>query len=212
MADFIENSKLANIFKLNLPATLTCDDKKIFPIIIKGKADKDSFMAMIETGGADIRSFSKCELELKGSIDIEFLKYRGLVSVTPIFEQPDYYRLENIRLRRIDSRSYKRVPYRRKITITSPVQCEEVLINLSASGALIYSNKELPGNELSFEFTLLKKKLKLDAYIIEQYYDEKNQVNVIRCQFIDIDKHSKKIIQLAVREITLQAKRRLQNM
>lgn len=212
MADYIDNSKIASIFKLNLESKLICDEKKAFPIIVKGRADKDSFMAMIETGSDDIRSFSKCEIELKGSIDIEYLRYRGRVDVVPIFEQPGYYRLENIRLKRVDGRSYKRVPYRREITITNPIQSKEVLINLSASGALIYSRKEIPGNALSFEFILLKKALKLEARIVEQYYDERNAVHVIRCQFDNIDKRNKKIIQLAVRAITLEAKKRLQNM
>ena len=91
-----------------------------------------------------------------------------------------------------NQRRYKRVPYRRSIEIVSPIICDAILINLSASGALIHSKEKIEGDSLTIEFELLKKEMELVADIIEQKYNEKLDVYEIRCNFSTIDRRAKR--------------------
>ncbi len=210
MKKLIDNTLVPKILKLNLPFRLICDGNKAFPMLIRNKRGIDSYIVAIELGDRDIRHFKKTEIELKGRIDIEYLKYRGEVELKPLPGEPGYYIMQNIRLYKYNQRFYKRVPYRRLINITQPISLEATLINFSASGALIYSRELLQGNEFKFSIVLNKKIIFIEARIVEQTYSESLEVFVIRCHFENMDEKTRKLLLLTVREIILQAKRRLQ--
>ena len=149
-------------------------------------------------------------IELKGRIDIEYLKYRGEVELKPLQDEPGYYIMQNVRLYKYNQRFYKRVPYRRLINIIEPNNLEATLINFSASGALIHSRETVEEDSFKFSIVLNKKTTILEARIVEQTYNEELEIFIIRCHFEDIDEKTRKLLVLTVREIILQAKRRLQ--
>lgn len=212
MSELIPDYMVNQIFKLKLPMRLIADNKTVFPIILKSRSPvNNTYTVMIETGKKDIWQYNKLEIELKGRIDIESLKYRGEVRLIPIKNEPGYYKMSHIKLYKVNERRYKRVPYRRAIKLTSPIELEAVLVNISASGAKIECSQKLEDQFLSMEFTLLKKNIALDARIIEQQYDEQSRKYVIRCEFESMDKKTEKIISQAVKEITLMAKERLKS-
>ena len=118
--------------------------------------------------------------------------------------------MKNIRLYKYNQRFYKRVPYRRLINIMEPISVEATLINFSASGALIHSKKAIEGSGFKFSIILNKRPIILEARIVEQTYNEALDLFTIRCHFENVDEKTRKLLVLTVREIILQAKRRLQ--
>lgn len=210
MEELIDSALVPKILKLNLPFRLICDGTKAFPMIIRNKRGVDGYVVAIELGDRDIRQFHKTEIELKGRIDIEYLKYRGEVDLKPLLDEPGYYIMKNIRLYKYNQRFYKRVPYRRLINIMEPISVEATLINFSASGALIHSKEAIEGSGFKFSIILNKKPIILEARIVEQTYNEALGLFAIRCHFENVDEKTRKLLVLTVREIILQAKRRLQ--
>lgn len=211
MSELIPDSIVNQILQLRLSMMLIADSKAAFPIILKNKCGANTYTVMMETGNKEIWQYRKLEIELKGNIDIESVKYRGEVKLMPVDGEPGYYKMAQIKLYKVDKREYRRVPYRRAIKITSPKQMDATLINISASGARLECNEKIENDFLSMEFVLLKKKIRLDARIIEQSYDKELGNYVVRCHFESIDEKTRKIIVKAVKEITLMAKRRLQS-
>lgn len=211
MSELIPDSIVSQIFKLNLPMRLIADNKVFFPMLLRNRCGINTYTVMIETGNKDIRQYQKLEIELKGSIDIESLKYRGPVKLMPVKNEPGYYKMSGVKLYKVNARKYKRVPYKRAINIISPDRMDAILINISASGARLECPKKIEGEFLSMEFVLLKKDIALDARIIEQSYNEESASYVVRCSFESIDEKTRKIISQAVKEIILMAKRRLQS-
>lgn len=210
MAELIPKHLIDQIFKLDLDARLIADNKVALPILIKSKAGEDTYRVLLDVGKSEMAAYKKVFLELKGRVDIEYLKYGCEVSLTPIQGTSSYYKMHVLNIYKMNNRRYRRVPYRRAIKIVDPILCDGVLVNLSASGAMIQSDSKIQGDSLTMEFTLLKKNMSLEADIIEQKYNEKLGVYEIRCEFEELDKKSKKILLQAVKEITLRAKRRLQ--
>lgn len=211
MQELIPDHIVSQIFKLNLPMRLIADNKIAFPVLLKNRCGRNTYTIMLETGNKDIWNYHKLEIELKGSIDIESVKYRGEVRLTSIKGEPGYYRMDQIKLYKMNAREYKRVPYRRAVKVTSPIETEAVLMNISASGAMLKCHEKIQEDLLSIEFTLLKKSMVLSARIIEQKYEEEQECYIIRCYFDSIDEKTRKIICQAVKEITLMAKRRLRD-
>lgn len=211
MLELIPDPVVAQILKLNLSMRLIADQKTVFPMLYKNKSDHNTYTVMIETGNKELWQFQEFEIELKGRVDIEYLKYRGKVKVSAIKDEPGYYKISQVRLYKDNKRVYKRVPYRRAIQIIKPIQSEGVLMNISGSGALIRSQEKIEGNSVTIEFTLLKKPMSLNGTIIEQTYNEELKSYHVRCYFDGIDHRTRKIIRQAVKEITLMAKRRLQS-
>ncbi|MBU3803451.1 MAG: PilZ domain-containing protein [Candidatus Cellulosilyticum pullistercoris] len=208
--ELIPDNIVSDIFELRLPSRLIADNKTAFPILLKNKCGNNTYTIMLEAGEKEIWKYRKLEVELKGSVDIESLKYRGEVKLMPIPDEPGYYKMCQIKLYKVNERKERRVPYRRAIEITDPIQVDAVLINISASGAKIECSEKIEGDSLSMKFTLLKKNITLHAKIVEQSYNKEQGKYIIRCYFVSIDKKVKKIISRAVKEITLMAKRRLQ--
>lgn len=210
MKQLVDQTLVPKILKLNLPFRLICDGNKAFPMLIKSKRGTDGYVVAIGLGERDIRQFHTIEIELKGRIDVEYLKYRGEVEIKPLLDEPGHYIMKNIRLYKYNQRSYKRVPYRRLIQITQPTPMEATLINLSAAGALIYSKEIISEDEFEFSIVLNKKTIYLTSKIVEQTYNESLEMFMIRCEFIKLDEKTKKLLLLTVREIIFQAKLRLQ--
>ncbi len=211
MSELIPDRIVSQIFKLKLPMRLIGDNKTVFPIILKNRCNANTYTVRVETGNKDIWQYNKLEIELKGRVDIESLKYRGEVRLIPIKHEPGYFKMSQIKLYKVNERRCKRVPYRRAIKLTSPTEMDAVLINISASGAKLECSEKIEGKFLSMAFTLLKKDIVLDARIVEQKYDESTGNYAIRCHFDGIDQKTEKIISQAVREIILMAKQRLQS-
>lgn len=211
MLDLIPDSIISQILQLRLPMMLIADNKAAFPMILKNRCGVDTYTIMLETGNKEIWQYRTLEIELKGSVDIESLKYRGEVKLMPVKDEPGYYKMSQIKLYKVNEREYKRVPYRRNIKLTSPIEMDAVLVNISASGARLECGQKIEGEFLKMEFTLLKKNIVIDARIIEQIYNEALENYIVRCHFEAINEKTQKIIIKAVREITLEAKRRLQN-
>ncbi|MBE6023201.1 MAG: PilZ domain-containing protein [Cellulosilyticum sp.] len=209
MEGLIPDQLVEQIFRLKLEARLIADKKATIPIKIKGKHGRDGYKVLINLEKKELDKFSTFFLELKGNVDIEYLKYGGEVKLIPITPDLGYYKMTMVNFYKLNERRYKRVPYRRAIKIVQPLECEGVLVNISASGALIYSRERIPEDHFAFKFVLLKQVMTLNAEIVEQRYDEKQDVYVIRCDFDSIDKKSQKILQSVVKEITLRAKERL---
>ena len=210
MKESIPDQIISQIFKLKLQTRLIADSKVAFPISIKGKLGKESYRVRIEAGTKKLASYNQLFIELKGNIDIEYLKYGGEVQITPIIEEPGYYRMKIINFYKLNERQYKRVPYRRAIKITEPIECEGILVNISASGAMIQTKERIDTQDFMIEFVLLRKEMILNAQIVEQKYNEEQGLYFIRCYFNNISHKDKRIIMQAVKEITLMAKRRLQ--
>jgi len=211
MSELIPDNIVSQIFRLKLPMRLIADNKTVFPIILKSRSGTNTYTVMVDMGNRDIWQYHKLEIELKGRIDIESLKYRGEVTLIPIRNERGYYKMSQIKLYKVNERRCKRVPYRRAIKITSPIQMDAVLVNISASGAKFECSEKMGDKFISMEFTLLQKKVVLDARIIEEKYIEESRSYVIRCHFESIDQKTEKIISQAIKEITLMAKRRLQS-
>ncbi len=211
MYELVPEHLVSQVFKLGLETRLIADNKYMIPIIIKGKIGREKYKILAETGERNgFSSFKKIVIELKGNVDIEFLKYSGEVVVTPITNEPGYYTMRISKLYKVNERQFKRVPYRRPIVVKTDFEQEGILINISGSGAKFQCKDKIGTDEFGIEFVLLKKNLALTARLIEQRYDEEKDVYIIRCQFKNIDKKSQNTIVLAVKEITLQAKKRLQ--
>ncbi len=210
MEELVDKALIPKILKLNLPIKLICDNKRIYPMLIRNKRGVDRYVIALELYDKDIRQFDLTEIELKGRIDVEYLKYRGEVKILPIMNEPGYYEMYIKDLYKFNQRVYKRVPYKRLIHIKSPINHEATLINFSASGALIYSDRSIDGDSFSFSIVLNKKELLLDARIVEQKYDDIKETFVIRCCFENVDEKTRKLLALTVKEIIIQAKRRLQ--
>lgn len=211
MSELIPDSIVNQILKLRLPMMLIADSKAAFPVILKNRCGTNAYTVMMETGNKEIWQYRKLEVELKGNIDIESVKYRGEVKLMSVDGEPGYYKMTQIKLYKVNNREYRRVPYRRAIEITSPTQMEGTLINISASGARLECNEKIEGEFLSMKLVLLKKNITLDARIIEQSHNKELGNYVVRCHFEPIDEKTRKIIIKAVKEITLMAKRRLQS-
>ena len=211
MYELVPEHLVSQVFKLGLETRLIADNKYMIPIIIKGKIRREEYKILAETSERSrFSSFKKIVIELKGKVDIEFLKYSGEVAITPIPKEPGYYTMRVLKFYKVNERQFKRVPYRRPITIKSNFQQEGVLINISGSGAKFQCRDKIETQSFEVEFVLLKKNIALTARLIEQKYDEENDVFIIRCYFESIDKKSQEIIVRAVKEITLMAKKRLQ--
>lgn len=211
MQELMPDHIVSQIFKLNLPMRLIADNKIAFPVILKNRCGRNTYTIMLETGDKDLWRFRTLEIELKGRIDIEFVKYRGEVRLYPINGEPGYYKMDQIKLYKVNERAYKRVPYRRAVKVTSPIETEAILMNISASGAMLKCNEKIEEDFFSIEFTLLKKDMVLSARIVEQIYIEEQKCYMIRCYFDPINEKTRKIIWQAVKEITLMAKRRLRS-
>ena len=211
MSELIPDSILSQILKLRLPMMLIADNKAVFPMILKNRCGADTYTIMLETGNKEIWQYRNLEIELKGSVDVESLKYRGEVKLMPVKDEPGYYKMSQIKLYKVNKREYKRVPYRRMIKLTSPMKMDAILVNISASGARLECGHKIEGEFLRMEFTLLKKDIVIDARIIEQSYNEALECYIVRCYFESINEKTQKIIIQLVREITLRAKRRLQS-
>lgn len=210
MEELVDRGLIPMILKLDLPLRLICDGTKAYPMKYRSKRGANSYIVALELGDRDIRKFKRTEIELKGRIDIEYLKYRGEVDLKPVPNEPGYYIMENVRLYKYNQRFYKRVPYRRLINIIDPINLEATLINFSASGALIHSREKIEGDKFKFSILLNKKDILLESRIIEQTYNESLEIFEIRCHFENVDEKTRKLLILTVREIILQAKRRLQ--
>lgn len=205
----ISDSLIGHILQFNLDETLYADSKTVFPMIIRESCGRNTYKVMIETGKKDIREYSRFEIELRGRVDIEYLRYRGRVELESIWDEPGYYMMKILSLYKIEQRKHKRVPYRRAIQITAPVQMEGLLNNISASGAMIYVPNKIEGKYLGMTFTLLKNPMQLTARIIEQQYINEMESFMVRCHFEGMDLKNKKTITEAVRMITMTAKKRL---
>lgn len=210
MQELVPNHLISKIFKLNLEMRLIIGNKIAMPIIMKTKYGVDGCKILLDTGRKNLIGPSNVSIELKGKIDIEYLKYTGQVKLIPIAGEPGYYHMKVTSLYKVNQRAYKRVPYRRAIKITSPIECDGILINISGSGAMIQTPQEIDSDTLTIAFTLSKKDMVLNADIIEERYIEETESWYVRCQFNSMDSKSQKIILQAVKEITLMAKRRLQ--
>lgn len=211
MSEVIPDSIVNQILQLRLPMVLIADRKAAFPIILKNKCGANTYTVMMEIGNREIWQYRKLEVELKGNVDIESLKYRGEVKLMPVDGEPGYYKMTQIKLYKVNERAHRRVPYRRAIKIISPIQTDAALINITPAGAKIECYEKIEGDALKIEFVLLKKMITLDAKIVEQSYDKEFGVYSIRCYFESIDKKTKRIINRAIKEITLMAKQRLQD-
>lgn len=207
--ELIPERVVQQIFKLNLPLRVIGDGKKVFPAILKGRCNGEQVI-LLELGPVnDFIRFKSWEIELKGRVDIESLRYCGQVTLKPIKDQPGYYVMRDIRLYKVNKRRHKRVPYRRSIQITSPEPQNATMINLSASGMHLRCSKEITTQEFDLQLVLAQKSLSLTAMVVEQSYSEIFQAYDVRCEFIGISNKDKKLISLVVKEITLAAKRRL---
>lgn len=209
MAEIIPSETVDKIFKLPLEVRLICDRKMVFPIMIKGRRDNGAYRIMAETGSNKLWGYNTYEIELKGKVDIEYVRYKGTVVLRTLPGYLGNYEMSNIRLYKADLRKYRRVPYQRKIMIEAPFQQEGRLMNISASGALLYTEEKIPGDYLTFEFILMKRKIRLKAKIIDRFYDERYRQYGIRCNFYDLKFRDKRRLLLLVRGITLNAKRRI---
>ena len=208
MRERVPDKLIDLIFKLNLPMKVIGNGKK-YPFIIKSKDIKGNYMIMSTVKLDEVRKNRTWEIEIKGRIDVESVKYTGTVNLIPSREEMNCYYMNEVKLFKENLRAYKRVPYRRAIQIISPIEEDAVLMNLSASGAMIYSPKEIEEQSLIFKLTLAKKPLELGADIVEQSYDEALNVYIIRCHFNPISDKEMKHINRVVKEIILQAKERL---
>lgn len=209
MREIVPSTLVDLIFKLNLDMKLLADNKKCYPCIIKSKSARGSYIIMSTLTYEDLRKTKEWTIELKGSIDVESVKYTGKVEITPVRDEVGYYHMSVSALYKVNMRKHKRVPYRRSIQIVSPIEVDAILINISASGAMIHSPQEIPEGNLKFTFILAKKRMELTADIVQQVYNEEDQVYVIRCHFNPITEKDKKHIHNVVSEIILMAKRRL---
>ena len=211
MYELVPEHLVSQVFKLGLETRLIADNKYMIPIIIKGKIRREEYKILAETGERKgFSSFKKVVIELKGNVDIEFLKYSGEVTITPIQKEPGYYTMRVHKFYKVNERQFKRVPYRRPIVINTAFQQEGILINISGAGAKFQCRSKIETETFGLEFVLLKKNISLTARLIEQKYDEEKEIYIIRCSFENIDKKDQQIIVRAVKEITLLAKKRLQ--
>ena len=211
MSELLPDSIVNQILKLRLPMELIADRKTAFPVVLKNKCGANTYTVMMETGNREIWQYRKLEVELKGNVDIESLKYRGEVKLMPVEGEPNYYKMTQIKLYKVNTRAHRRVPYRRAIKIISPIQTDAQLINITPAGAKIECYEKIEGDALRMEFVLLKKKITLDVKIVEQSQSEESGHYAIRCYFESIDCRTKRIINRAIKEITLMAKERLQD-
>lgn len=211
MQQLIPENQVSQIFKLNLSIKLIADGRVAFPIWVKGKIATGTYKVLIHCGSDTLSKYNNFALDLKGNIDIEYLKYSARVTLSRIPDEPDYYRMQISKFYKINDREFRRVPYSRMVKLTFPIECEAQLVNLSGSGAMLYCMEKLEGSTLVMSFTLLKKELILQANIVEQIFLKDKKLYRIRCHFDPIDSKTQNIIATAVKEITLKAKERLRN-
>ncbi len=208
----LEQELIHKIMRLDLKQNLICDNKKSYTMKVINKLKGDVYL--IETSLVDekISDFQKIEIELKGNVDVEYLRYRGQLELEEKENDEGCYYMKINELTKYNMRDYKRVPYKRAISIISPIECEALLVNVSASGALIQlgAQNEIPGDTFTFSILLNKRIINIEAHIIEQRYEEKIDANLIRCKFINLDKKTKDLLVAVVKHIILQAKKRLQ--
>lgn len=211
MPELIPGYLVSQIIRLNLPARIIANNKAAFPIIIKNHIGNDSYKILLDSGKDKVEQYNKLFIELKGNIDIESLKYVGEVSLTSVSGEPGYYKMVIHKLYKVNERKYRRVPYHRAIKILTPVECQGILINISASGAMIQCPAQIQGNAFVMEIILAKRKLTLKCVIVEQFYNEEQKAYMVRCYFDGVASKTQKLIALVVKEITLRAKERLRS-
>ena len=212
MEELVPVHLISQIFKLNLSAKIIADKKDIFPIIVRGKVGKieeNQFQIQMKLEKDSIERYHQFMIELKGNIDIESLRYAGNVTLERMHGESDYYKMKVLNLYKLNQRQYRRVPYRRLIQIIEPIKYDAILLNISASGALIECERAINGNEFKMGFTLAKKYITLSCVIVDQFLDEKEQMYKIRCYFDPINKGTQKLIKEVVKQITYMAKNRL---
>ena len=211
MRELVPNHLVSQILQLNLEMRIISGNKVTVPIMVKGRYQGDAYKVLLDMGRNNFIGSRKVLVELKGKVDVEYLKYAGEAIFTPIIGESGCYKMKVLSMYKINERTYKRVPYRRAIQIIEPIECEAVLINISGSGAMIHSTEKIASDSLTMAFTLLKKDMVLEADIIEQKYLEEKDCYCIRCHFNPIHDKDQKIILQAVKGIILSAKKRLRD-
>lgn len=212
MEELVSAPIIRQIFKLGLSARIIADQKSIFPIIINGKmgtVSANQYQIQMKTGKDNISRYKQFMIELKGNIDIESLRYGGKVTIEHLRGESDYYKMRVINLYKLNERQFRRVPYRRAIQVVAPIKHEAILVNISASGALIECDKPINSETFKVAFTLAKRNLLLNCVTVEEFHDDKEKNYKVRCYFDPIDRNTQKIIKEVVNQITYMAKERL---
>lgn len=209
MQELVPEDLISQIFNLKLSNRLIADSKASFPFFIGETIGKNTYKILLNTGEHNLAAYDHFFVELKGKVDIEYLRYVGEANLEAIIGEPDYYRMKVTKLYKVNKRKYRRVPYRRVLNLVSPIECEALLENISASGAMFKCPSKLEGDTVTMGFTLFKKNVVLRGDIVDQNYDEEEDCYRVRCHFNPIDATTKKLILKAVKNITLQAKERL---
>lgn len=209
MQELIPEDLIDQIFNLRLANRVSADGKVSFPFYLREHMGKNTYKILLDAGEHNLTMYDRFFIELKGKVDIEYVRYAGEAKIDVVIGEPDYYKMEVINLYRINKRRYRRVPYKRVLKITSPIECDALLVNISGSGAMFLIPSKLEGDTIVMGLTLFKKSIVLKANIVGQEYDEEEGKYRVRCSFQSISGHNRKLILKAVRDITLKAKERI---
>lgn len=211
-SQFFQKGELDKIMQLPLEVSLIFKNNREYPIIIVEQQDSGMYTIMFKNPSIDIDGVELCKLNMKGTIDIEYLAYKGDACISVILGQPTKFTLHIMRVEKYNLRKSTRVPYRREVKLIKPQKISAIMLNLSTTGTLLVTPNAIDSHTLTFEFVLLNKLLVLQANIIQQSYSEKEKGYLLRCEFINPKKSNQKVLKKAIYQIKKKRKEELANL
>lgn len=208
----IESSKVHMVFGLNLDAYLICDSKARFPIKICNKISEGCYLIVVSSNDFKLHDYKEFDIEIKGSIDVEDLKFQGNVFLAPIMSKHGCFKMHNIELFKSDSRRYKRVPYLRTASVKSFEMINVHVINISAGGVFIKSKAPIKERQIQISLPIQNKEVVLEAEVISNEFDELRKVYGLRCRFIHMKPKNEQLLNQLIMQIQIEARRRIQGM
>lgn len=209
MQKIINTQLIEMILRLNLSKTIIADEETTYTMTFKRQISEGIYLIRVNTREKNICHYNKFEIELKGTLDVDFVKYVGKIELEPAEEGGAYYKMSHVRLFKIDHREHERVPYVRPVEVIAPIKTNGTLVNISATGAMIEFEQKLQCEEFDMEVSLAKKLIKIRCIAVDTYYDEVSKHYCVRCYFDNVSKRDKMHISRVVKEIIMMHKLKL---
>lgn len=206
----IESSRIDTVFDLHLDASLICDSKDLFEIKICDKIMDGAYLTIVQSEGFKAHHYKEFDIELKGSVDVEDLRYQGNVFLSPIMSRYDCYKMHHIQLFKTDIRQYKRMPYSKAVKIKSTSESNANIVNISAGGVFMRTRTPIKATEVQITVPLQNREIVIDAEIIENSLDELRQMYSIRCRFTNIKPKAEQALHQLIMQLQIEARKRLQ--
>lgn len=203
-------TEVENIMRLPLKRTLQLSRNMIAEFKIEKRIGTDTFVitAVDDRYDLELKAVRKAKLRCVGNIDVEFLWYEGEVRIIRHVTNDDRAVVIHIvSLSRKNKRRDTRVPYRKTTEIIFPTGITGYLDNISKSGACLYLDQLIEGDQILFNLSLGNRMIKLKGTILEQsFVDGRNKV---RCEFHHLSATDKSRLHNLVVQVKKAAKIRI---